>query len=142
MDELGYLANPDYRLGMLRAQVFRAARVVIDVGMHLELPIPDDQRFHPGATWTPELRLEFMAERSHFPIDFVTSEIIRYLDTPGQAISYKVGERVWLACRDELRQRAENSGRPFDLKRFHAEALDLGSLGLDLLRQELLALDV
>ena len=142
MDELGYLDNPDYRLGMLRAQAFRAVRVVVDIGMHLELPIPGDQPFHPGASWTPQLGQEFIVERSHFPADFLTSEITRYLGTPGQAISYKVGERVWLDCRDALRRRAESAGRAFDLKRFHAEALDLGSVGLDLLRDELLALDV
>jgi uncharacterized protein (DUF885 family) len=135
MDELGFLDNPDYRLGMLRGQLFRAIRVVVDIGMHLGLTIPDDEAFRPGERWTPALGEEFVVGRTHLPEDFLASEITRYLGTPAQAISYKVGERVWLDCRGELQRRGD-----FDLKRFHAQALDLGPLGLDLLRAELLAL--
>jgi len=134
MDELGYLENPDHHLGMLRAQAMRAARVVVDLGMHLELAIPDDERFHPGERWTPELGQAFMVERSHFPADFLASEIDRYLGMPGQAISYKVGERAWLALRHEVQT---SEGAAFDLKAFHTRALDLGPLGLDQLRREL-----
>jgi uncharacterized protein (DUF885 family) len=133
MDELGYLDNPEYRLGFLRAQVLRAVRVVVDIGMHLELTIPSDDRFHPGERWTPELGREFVVERSCFPADFMASELDRYLGWPGQAICYKVGERVWLAARDEVRRRA---GTAFDLKSFHARALDAGPLGLDQLAKE------
>ena len=61
-------------------------------------------------------------------------EIVRYLGMPGQAISYKVGERVWLECRDDARKR---KGDDFDLKAFHTYALDLGGMGLGLLRDEL-----
>jgi uncharacterized protein (DUF885 family) len=135
MDELGYFAEPAYRLGFLRAQVMRAVRVIVDIGMHLELALPDRQDFHPGERWTPELGQEFVNARSRFPLDFMASEIVRYLGWPGQAISYKVGERVWLDARRELQNR---SGDSFDLKAFHAYALDLGPLGLDLLRDELL----
>ena len=67
MADLGYLENPDYLLGMLEAQRFRAARVVVDIGMHLELEIPSGQSFHPGERWTPELGLEFM--RTHTSLD-------------------------------------------------------------------------
>ena len=135
MDELGYLEVPDHHLGMLRAQAMRAARVVVDIGMHLELVIPGDERFHPGERWGgPGLGQAFMEERSHFPADFLASEVVRYLGMPGQAISYKVGERAWLAARDEQRRRA---GPAFDLKAFHARALDLGPLGLDQLAREL-----
>ena len=62
------------------------------------------------------------------------SEVDRYLGLPGQAISYKVGERVWLECRADAERR---HGRGFDLKAFHTFALDLGSLGLDALRRQL-----
>jgi uncharacterized protein (DUF885 family) len=134
MDELGYLDNPDYRLGMLRAQAMRAVRVVVDIGMHLSLTIPTGEAFHPGERWTPELGSDFVSQRSHFPADFMASEIIRYLGVPGQAISYKVGERVWLEARDQQQRRL---GDDFDLKAFHAHALDLGPLGLDQLRAEL-----
>ena len=71
MGELGYLDDPAYELGMLRAQAMRAVRVVVDIGMHLELAIPADERYHPGETWTPELALPFVIERSKFPADFM-----------------------------------------------------------------------
>jgi len=134
MDELGYLEVADHHLGMLRAQALRAARVVVDIGMHLELAVPEDDGFAPGQRWTPELGEAFMVQRSWFPPDFLASEVTRYLGMPGQAISYKVGERVWLDVRDEVRRR---EGPAFDLKAFHAQALDLGPLGLDQLAREL-----
>ena len=133
MGELGYLETPDYYLGMLRGQALRSVRVIIDIGMHLELPIPRDQGFHPGEVWTPELGLEFIRERSHFPPDFVASEITRYLGVPGQAISYKVGERVWLEARDEARRRL---GAGFDLKAWHNRALSTGPMGLAQMKRE------
>ena len=136
MDELGYLEVPDHHLGMLRAQAMRAARVIVDIGMHLELAIPEDDGFAPGQRWTPALGEAFMVQRSHFPADFLASEVVRYLGMPGQAISYKVGERAWLAARAEQRRRG---GPDFDLKAFHARALDLGPLGLDQLARELTA---
>jgi uncharacterized protein (DUF885 family) len=135
MGELGYLDDPAYELGMLRAQALRAMRVVVDIGLHLELAIPADERYHPGETWTPELALPFAIERSgRMPEDFMRSEVDRYLGWPGQAISYKIGERVWLRVRDDARERA---GSAFDLKDFHARALNLGPMGLDQLRREL-----
>ena len=134
MGELGYLDDPAYELGMLRAQAMRAVRVVVDIGMHLELAIPADERYCPGETWTPDLALPFVIERSKFPPDFMASEVDRYLGLPGQAISYKIGERVWLRARDDARQRA---GDAFDLKEFHRRALDLGPMGLAQLESEL-----
>jgi uncharacterized protein (DUF885 family) len=134
MGELGYLDDPAFELGMLRAQAMRAVRVVVDIGMHLELPIARDERYHPGETWTPELALPFVIERSKFPADFMASEVDRYLGWPGQAISYKVGERVWLRARDDARRRA---GSSFDLRAFHRRALDLGPMGLAQLEDEL-----
>src|SRR5919197_633908 len=94
MGELGYLDDPAYELGMLRAQAMRAMRVVVDIGLHLELAIPEGERYHPGETWTPDLALPFAIERSKMPADFMASEVDRYLGWPGQAISYKIGERV------------------------------------------------
>jgi uncharacterized protein (DUF885 family) len=131
MDELGYLSEPGYRLGYLRAQAFRAARVVVDIGLHLGLPSPET-----GDAWTPEAADEFLRAHSWFPPEFVASEVIRYLGLPGQAISYKVGERVWLDARAEVERLA---GPAFDLKAFHARALDLGPMGLAQLRAELVA---
>jgi uncharacterized protein (DUF885 family) len=134
MGELGYLDDPAFELGMLRAQAMRAVRVVVDIGLHLELEIPSNEAYHPGERWTPELALPFVVERSHFPADFMASEVDRYLGLPGQAISYKVGERAWLRSRDAARGR---HGAGFDLKAFHAYALGLGPMGLDQLDAEL-----
>ncbi|MBC9732768.1 DUF885 domain-containing protein [Nocardioides marmotae] len=133
MDDLGHLADPADRLGMLDAQGFRAARVVVDIGMHLELEIPRDNPFgfHPGERWTPDLGLAFMRQHSRMDDPSLRFEVKRYLGWPGQAPSYKVGERIWLEARDEARARG---GVDFDLKAFHRAALDLGSLGLDPLK--------
>ena len=134
MAELGFLEDPAYRLGMLANQAFRAARVVLDIGLHLELPIPNDESYHPGETWNAELAVPFLMAASGRPEPFVKSEIERYLGWPGQAISYKVGERVWLETRDAARRA---SGTDFDLKSFHARGFELGFVGLDQLRSEL-----
>jgi uncharacterized protein (DUF885 family) len=132
--ELGYLDNPDYYLGMLSAQAMRCVRVIIDIGMHLQLAIPASERFHPGETWDHALGLAFAQERSRQDKELMTSELIRYLGWPAQAISYKVGERAWLAARDAAKQR---QGGAFDLKRFHAQALGMGPMGLGQLGREL-----
>jgi uncharacterized protein (DUF885 family) len=134
MDELGYFDKPEFRLGFLREQVFRAVRVVVDLGMHLELALPAGEPFHPGEVWTPSLGKEFLDERSYFPPDFAASELDRYLGWPGQAICYKVGERAWLEVRAEARRRL---GSAFDLKKWHAQALGAGPLLLDQFPAEL-----
>ncbi|MFY1674617.1 DUF885 domain-containing protein [Plantactinospora sp. WMMB334] len=136
MDELGYLADPGDRLGMLDGQAFRAARVIVDIGMHLELEIPRDNPFgfHPGERWTPELGWEFMRAHCRVPDENLRFELNRYLGWPGQAPSYKVGERIWLQARADAKAR---KGADFDLKEFHRAALNLGSIGLDPLRAAL-----
>jgi uncharacterized protein (DUF885 family) len=134
MGELGYLENPDYYMGMLDSQALRSVRVVVDIGMHLGLKVPDDSDFHPGEVWTPELALQFMRDSVHFPPDFVASEIDRYLGIPGQAISYKVGEKVWLEAREAAKRRG---GADFDLKSWHNAALHLGPMGLAQMKREM-----
>jgi uncharacterized protein (DUF885 family) len=134
MEELGYLDEPGDRMGMLDAQALRAARVVLDIGMHLELDIPRGAGMHEGERWTPEIGLEFIRAHTHMDEALQRDEIDRYLGWPGQAPSYKVDERVWLECRADAQRR---HGDSFDLKAFHAAALNLGSMGLDLLREEL-----
>ncbi len=130
MDELGYLEGPAERLGMLDGQGMRAARVVVDLGMHLQLRIPGDNPFgfHPGETWTPELGYAFMRQHSRDDDATLRFEVDRYLGWPGQAPSYKVGERLWLEAREDTRRR---QGAAFDLRAFHREALDIGAIGLD-----------
>jgi uncharacterized protein (DUF885 family) len=134
MAELGYLENPDYYLGMLSGQALRAVRVIIDIGLHLELPIPAGETFHPGEVWNHDLAVEFATAKTGRPRQFMESEVVRYLGWPGQAIAYKVGERRWLAIRDSAKRR---QGSAFDLKTFHTDALNLGPMGLDQLEQEL-----
>jgi uncharacterized protein (DUF885 family) len=134
MAELGYLADPGAMLGMLDSQLLRAARVVVDLGVHLELPIPAGTGWHEGETWTAELAWEFLRSRVHMEDEMLRFELNRYLGWPGQAPSYKLGERIWLQARDEARQR---KGADFSLKDFHSQALALGALGLDPLREAL-----
>ena len=139
MAELGYLEDPAYYMGLLSSQALRAARVVVDIGMHLELTIPDREPAfggadHGGEVWRGEIALPFLIERSFFPQKMLASEVDRYLGWPGQAISYKVGEREWLAARAEAQAAL---GNQFDLKRFHAEALEMGPMGLAQLRAEI-----
>jgi len=138
MDELGYFADPGERLGFLDAQQLRSVRVVIDIGMHLGLPIPDDAEGalaeHRGRPWTPDLARAFLGEYSGADLAFLDSELVRYLGIPGQAISYKLGERAWLSGRAAA-QKAH--GDAFDLKAWHMAALSQGSLGLDDLADEL-----
>jgi uncharacterized protein (DUF885 family) len=136
MDELGYLDDPGNKLGMLDSQAFRACRVIVDIGMHLELEIPPHNPFgfHPGQRWTPALGWEFLRAHCRIEEKALRFEHNRYLGWPGQAPAYKVGERIWLQARDEARAR---KGPDFDLKAFHRAALDLGALGLDPLRAAL-----
>lgn len=136
MDELGHYRDPAHRLGMLAGgQQFRAARVILDIGLHLELEIPAGTGFHEGERWTPELGFAFLrAHKGPDPDSVVAFEIDRYLGRPGQAIAYKLGEKIWLEAREAARRRAAAG---FDLKEFHRRALDLGPMGLDLLRAEL-----
>lgn len=137
MDELGFLTSPELRLGYLDAQMMRAIRVIIDIGLHLESEIPADSPFHPGERWTPALAQEFLDAHCSRPADFVESELVRYLGMPGQAIGYKLGERVWLLGREAARER---HGTGFDAKKWHMAALSQGSLGLDDLLSEISAL--
>ncbi|MFF9350366.1 DUF885 domain-containing protein [Streptomyces sp. NPDC014734] len=134
MDELGFLPDAERRLGYLDAQMMRACRVIVDIGMHAELEIPADSPFHPGERWTPELAQEFFGNHSGRPADFVESELTRYLSMPGQAIGYKLGERAWLLGRENARKA---HGDAFDAKAWHMAALSQGPLGLDDLVEEL-----
>ncbi|GAA2991930.1 uncharacterized protein (DUF885 family) [Microbacterium terrae] len=129
MEQLGYLDDPADRLGMLDGQRMRAARVVLDIGVHLGKPRPDGQ-----GTWDADFALEFMRRNVNMPDEFVQFEVNRYLGWPGQAPSYKVGQRIWEQLRDDM---AEREGADFSIKSFHKRALDIGGVGLDTLRAAL-----
>ncbi|TDE15813.1 DUF885 domain-containing protein [Jiangella asiatica] len=137
MADLGFLDDPGDRLGMLDSQAFRSARVVVDIGIHLGKDIPESlvrsDGLAPGP-WTAESAYAFLRAHCRLPDEFLHFELDRYLGWPGQAPSYKVGERIWLAARDDARRR---QGDAFDLREFHRAALDLGSVGLDPLKNAL-----
>ncbi len=132
MADLGYLDDPGDYLGMLDAQSLRAARVVIDIGVHCELPAPDEVG---GGGWDYDKAWRFLSAHCRSAEGFRRFELERYLGWPGQAPSYKLGQRLWFELRDEAQRRA---GDGFDLKAFHRRALDIGSVGLDVLRAAVL----
>ncbi|GAB3499756.1 DUF885 domain-containing protein [Flexivirga lutea] len=128
MDDLGYLQDPGNKLGMLDGQSLRAARVVVDIGVHCGFDAPAEVG---GGAWTYDKAWAFLNAHCDMGEGFLRFELDRYLGWPGQAPSYKIGERIWLQLREEARA-AE--GSDFDLKAFHRRALDIGSVGLDTLR--------
>jgi uncharacterized protein (DUF885 family) len=99
--------------------------------VHLELEVP--ARWGSG-TWTPDKGLEFLQANLDISEGQLQFEFARYLGWPGQAPSYKVGQRLWEQIRAELESRPG-----FELKAFHTQALNIGSVGLDTLRRALLA---
>lgn len=129
MQQLGYLDDPADRLGMLDGQRMRAARVVLDIGVHLSKPRPDGD-----GVWDHDYALAFMRRNVNMPDAFIQFEVNRYLGWPGQAPSYKVGQRIWEQIRDDAQDAA---GPAFSIKEFHKRALDVGGVGLDTLRAAL-----
>ncbi|PPF21237.1 DUF885 domain-containing protein [Rathayibacter sp. AY1A7] len=129
MERFGYLDDPADRLGMLDGQRMRAARVVLDIGVHLQKPMPGSD-----TVWTADSALDFLRANVNMDDAFVRFEVNRYLGWPGQAPSYKIGQRIWEQLRDEAEAR---EGAAFSLAAFHRRALDLGGVGLDILRSSL-----
>jgi len=128
MDELGAFSDPGFEMGYLSAQALRAARVVVDIGMHCGY-----QGFD-GEVWNAQSAYKVLHERALLDEISSRSEVDRYLGWPGQAISYKVGERYWMEARAAAKDRL---GANFDLKSFHTFALNLGPMGLDPFRREM-----
>ncbi len=128
MDELGYFEKPDYELGLVASQLLRACRIVIDIGMHLDLEIESD--IVAGDRWTFDKAVSLLRSHAFLERDYAESEVTRYLGWPGQAISYKLGEQAILDLRE-----ARSEARDFDLKAFHGDVLGSGPVGLDHLRE-------
>ena len=125
MAELGWLDDAGNRMGMLDAQRFRAARVVIDIGVHCHMTAPD------GGPWDADKAWIFLQTHCAQTEEMLRFELNRYLGWPGQAPSYAVGQRIWQQLRDEM------VGRGLSLREFHRRALDLGGLPLGVLRDAL-----
>jgi uncharacterized protein (DUF885 family) len=132
MADLGFLDDPADYLGMLDGQSMRAARVVLDIGVHCDFPAPAEVG---GGRWDYEKAWRFLCAHANMAEGFLRFELDRYLGWPGQAPSYKIGERLWLQLREQV---AAREGAGFDIRAFHRRALDIGSVGLDVLRDAVL----
>ena len=132
MNELGAFDEPGIEMGYLSAQALRAARIVVDIGMHLGYTGFD------GEVWNAQSARTLLNEQALLDDAHSLSETDRYLGWPGQAISYKVGERVWMAAREDAKARL---GTTFNMKRFHTYALKIGPMGLDPFAAEMAAWD-
>ena len=129
MAELGYMDDPGFRMGMLDAQRLRAARVVVDIGLHLGKQLPDCST---SGVWDKAHVKTFMRENTAMDDANLNFEVNRYLGWPGQAPAYALGYRDWLTLRDKA------VAQGMDLRRFHDKALRLGSMPMDLLASEVL----
>lgn len=119
--ELGLYEDPFQYFGMLSMEMHRAIRLVVDTGIHAK-------------GWTREEAIQYSLENEAESEEGIIAEIERYMATPGQALSYKVGQ---LKIR-ELRTKAENDlGKAFDIKEFHNQVLNSGSLALILLEEKI-----
>lgn len=134
MADLGFLDDPGDHLGMLDGQRLRAARVVLDIGVHLGKDCPERWG---GGTWDAERAWGFLVANAHMAEPFLQFELNRYLGWPGQAPTYLLGRRLWEQVRDAAATAALAADRPFDLRAFHRRALDVGSVGLDVLKRAL-----
>ncbi|MEY3317924.1 MAG: hypothetical protein RL540_296 [Actinomycetota bacterium] len=130
MDELGAFEDPGFEMGYLSAQGLRAARVVVDIGMHC------GYKDSNGEVWNAESAFKILHERALLDEISARSEVDRYLGWPGQAISYKVGERFMMESREDAKRRL---GSKFELKKFHSYVLNLGPMGLDPFKAEMSA---
>ena len=129
MQDLGFLDDLGDQLGMLDGQRMRAARVVLDIGVHLGKP-----KLEGSGKWDFEYARDFMGKNVNMSDSFIDFEVNRYFGWPGQAPSYKIGQRIWEDLRDSA---AAAAGENFDIKKFHSKALNLGSLPLDTLKMAL-----
>lgn len=130
MAELGFLDDLGDYMGMLDSQRLRAARVCLDIGVHLGLPAPESIG---GGTWDADKAWTFLTDNVAMERSFLAFELDRYLGWPGQAPSYKIGQRLW----EQTRDAAKASDPNFTLKDFHTKALAIGSVGLDTLKRAL-----
>lgn len=119
--EMGLFTDPYQWYGRLADEQLRAMRLVVDTGLH-------------AFGWTREQAMQFMRENSSMAESDIESEVERYISIPGQALSYKVGERKIRLLRDELK---EQLGDKFDIKKFHTQVLIDGAVPMPILESKL-----
>jgi uncharacterized protein (DUF885 family) len=117
--DVGLYSDPYSLFGHLQWQAFRAARLVVDTGIH-------------SLGWSRQQAIDFMVERTGMDRSFVTSEVDRYTSTPGQALGYMIGALKIRELRDRAKARL---GDRFDIRRFHNAVIDQGALPLDTLEK-------
>lgn len=127
MADLGYHDDLGTRMGILDAQRLRAARVVLDIGVHLGKRTPEG-----SSVWDASYAKFFLRENSAMDERNLAFELDRYLGWPGQAPSYALGQRLW----QQLRDRALDQGQT--LKQFHTRALSYGSIPMSILGTQVL----
>jgi uncharacterized protein (DUF885 family) len=119
--EAGFYTDPYSNFGRLTYAMWRAARLVVDTGIHAK-------------GWTRQQAIDYLSQHTALSLHECTTETDRYISWPGQALSYKIGE---LKIR-ELRKKAEQAlGEKFDVRRFHDAVLGNGSVPLTVLEQEI-----
>ena len=119
-DEMGVYATPEQRFGMLSLQIWRAIRLVLDTGIH-------------SKRWSREQAIDYFRANSPNSERDIAKEVDRYINNPGQATSYMIGQ---LKIAD-LRARAERElGTRFDIRAFHEAVLSEGALPLDALEDQ------
>ncbi len=119
--ELGMFKDPYQYLGRLSADMERAIRCVVDAGMHAK-------------GWSREKAIQYILENQPVTEQVAIQRIERYMVTPGQAVSYKVGEQTLIRLREEARS---TLGDQFDMKEFHDEVLKNGALPLKILEKQI-----
>ena len=119
--EMGFYADPYSRFGNLNAELFRAARLVVDTGIHAQ-------------GWSREQAIAYMNANTGNPPHDNQVEVDRYIAWPGQALGYKIGQLKISALREKARAAL---GDKFDLRRFHNAVIDNGALPLALLEEQI-----
>ncbi|AWB83133.1 DUF885 domain-containing protein [Corynebacterium liangguodongii] len=130
MGEFGYFEEPAMKLGHLDSKRLQLARVIVDIGVHLQKKTPDKT-----GVWDAQYAKAFLRDNTAMPESRVSFELDRYMGWPGQAPACCVGYRAWLELREAAR------GRGMSLREFHDEALRLGSMPMDILAEEILGED-
>jgi uncharacterized protein (DUF885 family) len=129
MNSLGFFATPADQLGFLQNQFLRTARVLVDIGVHLQLQIPEVLGPTNSGQWTAGKARAFLAQRAGLRGPFLDLELERYLGRGGQAIAYKLGEQHWLSTMHAAAPKGGSS-----LRAAHSAALKLGPITFDQLR--------